>query len=74
MKNKGKAMRSRKLEIENKSGRTMEQKGFDDMAAITLGDDRKVYKPQSSENSLDDSDLSRSFYDTEQKEDKEKTS
>ena len=68
MKNKGKAVRSRKLEIESTSGRTMEQKGFDDMAAITLGDDRKVYKSQAA----DDSDISRSFYDTVQKEDKEK--
>jgi len=72
MKNKGKAVRSRKLEIESTSGRTMEQKGFDDMAAITLGDDRKVYKSQAVDDSPDGSNISRSFFDTVQKEDKEK--
>ncbi len=69
MKKKVKTVRSRKLEIQNSSNRTMEEKGFDDMAAITLGDDRKVYKFESTDNSEDRSD---SFYDLIQKEDREK--
>lgn len=72
MKNKEKVVRSRKLEIENTSGRTMAQKGFDEMVAITLGDGRKVYKSQVADDSPDCSDISRSFYDIVQKEDKEK--
>ena len=66
MKQKGKVIRSRKLEIENMTGRSMEQKGFDDMAAITVGDEREVYRSRASAES------SRFFHDTIQKEDKEK--
>lgn len=66
MKRKSKIIRSRKVEIENKANRSMEQKGFDDMAAITLGDERKIYRSQA------DTESSRSFYDTIQKEDKDK--
>ena len=72
MKNKGKVLRSKKLKIESASGRTMEQKGFDDMAAINLGDESNVYKAQAADDSSYGSDISRSFYDTVQKEDKEK--
>lgn len=72
MKNKEKAVRRRKLKIENTSGRTMEQKGFDDMVAITLGDGRKVYTSQTADDSPDGSDISRSFYEAVQKDNKEK--
>lgn len=72
MKKKGQAIRSRKIEIENTAGRSMEQKGFDDMASITLGDERKVYSTQARADSMGDENVSRSFYETVQKEDKDK--
>lgn len=72
MKRKGKAIRSRKLEIENTASRSMEQKGFDDMAAITLGDERKVYRTQASADSSGGDNLSEPFYDLVQKEDKKR--
>lgn len=72
MKKKRKLLRSKKIEIENIANRTVEQKGFDDMAAITLGDDRKVYKPTASKDLLRTDNDSKSFYTLLQKEDREK--
>ena len=72
MKKKGQAIRSRKLEIENPSARSMEQKGFDDMVAITLGDKGKVYTSQSSSVSIVNEKNTGSFYDLIQKEDGER--
>ena len=40
-------IRSKKLEIQNPGERTQEDLGFDDMLALSLGDNRKVSKPDS---------------------------
>lgn len=72
MKNKKQVFRSRKLEIKNPSKRTMEQKGFDDMVAIALGDESKVCIPQENVDSLADKNNFGSFYELTQKEDKDR--
>ncbi len=72
MKKKALPIRKRKLEIENPSGRTTEQKGFDDMAAIMLGDDSKIISSQPSDVLSVDTDKSKSFIDVIKKEDNDR--
>lgn len=70
MKKKNSTIRS--IKIENEAGRTKEQEGFDDMLAITLGDDRKVLQAQEGRNTYtNDAILNESFYEQTQREDRE---
>lgn len=62
-------IRKRKLDIKNEANRTMEQKGFDDMAAIMIGDESRLIQIQPSRISEHDSKSSSSFYEIIQKED-----
>lgn len=63
-------MRSKKVKINNPSGRTMEQKGFDDMATIALGDDGKVNRSKMKFDSSNDYNISQFFHDMVKKENK----
>lgn len=62
-------IRKRKLDIKNEANRTMVQKGFDDMAAIMLGDESKLIPTQPSRISGQDTQLSGSFNEMIQRED-----
>ena len=68
-KKKSPPIRKRKLDIKDKNNRTMEQKGFDDMAAIMLGDDSKLLPNQQSRISEQEGKSSDSFYEIIRKED-----
>ena len=68
-KKKSPPIRKRKLDIKNEANRTMEQKGFDDMAAIMLGDESKLIHTQPSRISEQDTQSSGSFYEIIKKED-----
>jgi hypothetical protein len=73
VKNKRKAIRNRNLEIQNTSGRTMMEKGFDDMAAITFGDTSKASQNQEVDRIQGaDSETLNSFSDLIQKEDRDR--